>query len=37
MNMGFWAMGDTGLETVGGGEVWCEAPCLLSFDALKLA
>jgi len=30
-------MGDTGLETVGGGQVRRDAPCSLSFDVLKLA
>jgi len=30
-------MGDTGLETVGGGALGREAPCLLGFDALRLA
>lgn len=31
------SVGDTGLETVGGGHLGHEAPCLLGFDALRLA
>ena len=33
----FGSMGDTGLETVDRGHMRHEGPCLLSFDALKLA